>query len=99
MTTACKVCRKRRKYLSLHTGQCDQCQFDAIRRKVCRDCGVTYGGRAYAYAHGLPIAPTQYAWGSPFVRASKAGIIKRVGYRDYGDATMHTQTVAVWRAA
>lgn len=52
--------------------------------------------REFAYAHGLPIAPTQYAWGGPFLRAAKAGVIRKMGTQMYGDNTMHTQNVAVW---
>jgi hypothetical protein len=52
--------------------------------------------RAWAYEQGLPQPPTNMAWGGIFLRASKQSLIRRAGYTQYGDATMHRQSVAVW---
>lgn len=46
-----------------------------------------------------PPAPTAFAWGGVFRRAACAGKIVRRGTTTYGDATMHTQNVAVWEGA
>lgn len=44
-----------------------------------------------------PAAPTAYAWGAVLQRANRAGVIVRAGTTFYGDETMHTQNVTVWR--
>lgn len=52
--------------------------------------------RAWAYERGLPKPTTNMAWGAVFMSFAKRGLIKRAGYTQYGDKTMHTQSVAVW---
>lgn len=54
--------------------------------------------RAWAHRQGLEQPPSAYAWGSVFHRARRAGLISPEGYRQYGDDTMHTQSVRVWKA-
>jgi hypothetical protein len=54
------------------------------------------GVRAVAEAEGFPLPPTKFAWGGPMQRAARNKKIKRVGYLQHGDATMHTQPVSVW---
>lgn len=55
--------------------------------------------RAWAYDRGLSKPPTNMAWGAVFMSFSKRGLIRRAGYTQYGDKTMHTQSVAVWERA
>jgi hypothetical protein len=53
--------------------------------------------RAWAHDRGLPTPPTALSWGSVIRTAAERGKIKRVGYQQYGNATMHTQSVSVWQ--
>lgn len=55
--------------------------------------------RDWAYDQGLDFPPSDRAWGGVVKRAAGAGLIRRVGYRPYGDARMHTQPVSVWERA
>lgn len=52
--------------------------------------------RAAAEADGFPLPPSAFAWGGPMNRASRDGVIKRCGFVQHGDATMHTQGVSQW---
>lgn len=55
--------------------------------------------RRIAASRGLSSPASNMAWGSVFMRASKAGLIERNGYVQHGDTTMHTQAVAQWRVS
>lgn len=52
--------------------------------------------RRWASERGFPEPPTAWAWGSVFNKASRHQLIKRVGYVQYGDSTMHLQSVSQW---
>lgn len=43
--------------------------------------------------------PHRNAWGALFRKASKLGLIKRVGYRKSQRPASHSRVVAVWRKA
>jgi len=45
----------------------------------------------------VPEPPSKRAWGGVIVRASKAGLIERVGYRQVKNAKAHCTPAAVWR--
>ena len=55
--------------------------------------------RQWAETRGVPVPPSNRAWGGVIRRARRAGLIVRDGYCDYGDGSMHLQTVTVWRRA
>ena len=55
--------------------------------------------RRWCEEHGLSAPPSPYAWGGVFLKASRRGIIVRDGYEQYGDDSMHTQSVSRWKAA
>ena len=49
---------------------------------------------------GLPLPPSNRAWGAVFRRAACAGLIRKTGrFLPYGDATTHTTDVAEWALA
>lgn len=67
--------------------------------KEFRDPFIAPDVREWAYRRGLPKPPTNMSWGAVFMSFSKRGLIRKVGYRQYGDKTMHTQPVVVWERA
>ena len=55
--------------------------------------------RVWSVQHGLDEPPNEYAWGNVFRRAARLQLIVRAGWQQYGNETMHTQSVNAWRAA
>lgn len=55
--------------------------------------------REYAKAHGLEDAPSQRAWGGVMTRASRAGIIRSMGYGLTTNPTAHRTPATLWRKA
>lgn len=53
--------------------------------------------RILATQRGLASPASNMAWGSIFHRARKAGLLVRDGFEQYGDATMHSQTITRWK--
>ena len=45
----------------------------------------------------IPIPPSNRAWGGVVVRASKAGLITRVGFSNVKNAKAHSTPATVWR--
>ena len=44
----------------------------------------------------VPLPPDSRAWGSIFMRASKAALIRRIGYAPMKDPKCHANPKAVW---
>jgi hypothetical protein len=65
-------------------------QLCGVRRFVAPDV------RHWAYATGLEVPPSNRAWGGVLARAGRLGVIRRCGFRQYGDETMNTQAVIEW---
>jgi hypothetical protein len=55
--------------------------------------------RYWAERNGLDTPASNYAWGGVFRAAAAAGLIRAVGYMQYGDGVMHTQSVRLWEGA
>lgn len=53
--------------------------------------------RNKAIKEAFPAPPDQRAWGAVFVRAVKAGIIKRRGYAQVKNPVGHCHPAAVWQ--
>ena len=45
----------------------------------------------------IPIPPSNRAWGGIILRASKAGLISRVGFSNVKNAKAHKTPATVWR--
>ena len=45
----------------------------------------------------IPIPPSNRAWGGVVVRASRAGLISRVGFSNVKNAKAHKTPATVWR--
>lgn len=55
--------------------------------------------QARAAAAGVvPEPPSRRAWGGPFTRAARAGLIEREGYTTAVDPKVHCNVVTVWRS-
>lgn len=46
----------------------------------------------------VPEPPSLRAWGGPFSRAARAGLIERAGYDTARDPKVHCNVVTVWRS-
>lgn len=55
--------------------------------------------REYAKAHGLEDAPSNRAWGGVMTRASRAGLIKSVGFRLTTNPLAHRTPATLWAKA
>ncbi len=55
--------------------------------------------RAYADRIGFERPPTNWAWGGVINSAARNGLIKKCGGENYGNETMHTRVVTLWRPA
>lgn len=53
--------------------------------------------RAYAHNLGLPVPPSNRAWGGPFMRARRAGLLVRHGITEAKDPKCHCGVRNVWR--
>jgi hypothetical protein len=51
------------------------------------------------WARQVPPAPSLRAWGSVFLKASRLGIIKQVGYAQVDNPLAHRANAAVWEVA
>jgi hypothetical protein len=54
--------------------------------------------REFAAKTGLSQPPHLRAWGSVFLRAARAGLIRRVGFGQVTNPKAHCANAAVWRA-
>lgn len=52
--------------------------------------------RIAAEKSGVPIPPSDRAWGGIIVRAAKAGLIRRVGYRAVANPKAHCTPATLW---
>ena len=52
--------------------------------------------RKFAFDHGLPIPPSERAWGAVIRRASIAGLIKFFGYAKTENPKAHRTPAALW---
>lgn len=55
--------------------------------------------REWAESRGLDKPASNYAWGAVFLKASRDRRIVADGFGTYGNATMHTQPIRLWRRA
>lgn len=53
--------------------------------------------RAYAHGLGLPVPPSNRAWGGPMMRARRAGLLVRHGITEARDPKCHCGVRNVWR--
>lgn len=53
--------------------------------------------RAYAHGLGLPVPPSNRAWGGPLLRARRAGLLVRHGITEARDPGCHMGIRNVWR--
>lgn len=55
--------------------------------------------RVWAESCGMPKPPDARAWGGVFMAASKANVIRSIGYKRQESATCHCSPKNVWRKA
>jgi hypothetical protein len=55
--------------------------------------------RAWAEDCGMPKPPDNRAWGGVFISASKANVIRSIGYKRQESATCHCSPKNVWKKA
>lgn len=53
--------------------------------------------RGYAHTRGLPMPPSNRAWGGPFLKARRAGLLVRAGITEARDPGCHMGIRNVWR--
>jgi hypothetical protein len=75
---------------------------EMLERYIAAHPGVRFTSpmvRAWGVEHGLESPASKLAWGGVFQSAARRGLIVRDGFEQFGDQTMHLQTVTAWRAA
>lgn len=60
------------------------------------DTVVSEDVRAYAHGLGLPVPPSNRAWGGPLMRARRAGLLVRHGITEARDPKCHCGLRNIW---
>lgn len=73
--------------------------YSILREVVAiRDQFITEDVRRYADERGLARPPDSRAWGAVMIRASKAGLVKKIGWATATDPKVHANPTSLWKS-
>lgn len=72
---------------------------EAVKKFIKHHTGAFKAEDVRAWAKFVPPAPSLRAWGSVFLKAARAGLIKQVGYAKVDNPLAHSTPVNLWVAA